>query len=172
MRWERPLQRLPDESLRKDMIRGCAFRCFWAVAGSLLLGVPLSGQTSIEKSSAGIARETETHLGYSQDWSSGHRLIPGARVEDGLAARNPDPRYLYNRVRRQAAIEKAPIVAVPPRRTKIDWAVSLENGYVPQNQYPAKFQFGIGAESCDSDYVVFGLTVTGMVPQANLVGIN
>jgi hypothetical protein len=154
------------------MIRGCAFRCFWAVAGSLLLGVPLSGQTSIEKSSPGSDRETETHLGYSQDWSSGHWLIPGARAEDGLAARYPDPRYLYNRAMRQAAIEKAPIVEVPPRRTKVDWAVSLENGYVPQNQYPAKYQFGIDAESCDSDYVVFGLTVTGSVAQANLVGIN
>ena len=54
---------------------------------------------------------------------------------------------------------------------KIDWAVSLENGYVPQNQFPAKYRFDVVAENCNSDYVVFGLTVTSGT-QANLVGIN
>jgi hypothetical protein len=54
---------------------------------------------------------------------------------------------------------------------KIDWAVSLENGYVPQNRFPAKYRFEVGAEDCNSDYVVFGLTVTSGT-QANLVGIN
>ena len=54
---------------------------------------------------------------------------------------------------------------------KIDWAVSLENGYVPQNQFPAKYQFDMVAENCNSDYIVFGLTVTSGT-QANLVGIN
>jgi len=54
---------------------------------------------------------------------------------------------------------------------KVDWAVSLENGYVPGDQFPAKYQFGIDAEDCNSDYVVFGLTVTSGT-QANLVGIN
>jgi hypothetical protein len=53
---------------------------------------------------------------------------------------------------------------------KIDWAVSLENGYVPQNQFPAKYQFDVVQEDCNSDYIVFGLTVSGI--QANLVGIN
>ena len=54
---------------------------------------------------------------------------------------------------------------------KIDWAVSLENGYVPQNQFPAKYQFDVVAEDCKTDYVVFGLTVPPGT-QANLVGIN
>jgi len=55
---------------------------------------------------------------------------------------------------------------------KIDWAVSLEKGYVPQNQYPAKFQFDVANDNCNSDYIVFALTVTGGATQANLVGIN
>jgi hypothetical protein len=59
-----------------------------------------------------------------------------------------------------------------PRRIKIDWAVSLENGYVPRNRYPAKYRFDINSEDCNSDYVIFGLTVTGTKTQANLVGIN
>ena len=59
-----------------------------------------------------------------------------------------------------------------PHPVKIDWAVSLENGYVPRKNFPAKYQFDIVAESCNSDYVVFGLTVTGTKTQANLVGIN
>ena len=54
---------------------------------------------------------------------------------------------------------------------KIDWAVSLENGYVPQNQFPAKYQFDVVNDNCNSDYIVFGLTVTSGT-QANLVGIN
>ena len=81
-------------------------------------------------------------------------------------------------VMRQVAIENARIAAKtralasrPSRRIKIDWAVSLENGYVPQNMFPAKYQFDIVAENCNSDYVLFGLTVTSGT-QANLVGIN
>jgi hypothetical protein len=42
---------------------------------------------------------------------------------------------------------------------------------VPQNQFPAKYQFGVSSENCNSDYVLFGLTVTSGT-QANLVGIN
>jgi hypothetical protein len=116
--------------------------------------------------------------------------MPGARAEDVLAAGDHDPRYVYNMVMRQVAVEnlrkaveEAPIGIfgpLPPRRIppriprpkmKIDWAVSLENGYVPQNQFPAKYQFDVVAEDCKTDYVVFGLTVPPGT-QANLVGIN
>ena len=115
--------------------------------------------------------------------------MPGGRAEDVLAAGDHDPRYVYNMVMRQVAVEnmrkeaeESPIGIfgpLPPRRIprriprhkiKIDWAVSLENGYVPRNQFPAKYQFDVTGENCNSDYIVFGLTVTGT--QANLVGIN
>ena len=123
------------------------------------------------------ASHEPTHLGYPQDWSSRHLLMPGMRAEDVLAAGERDPRYVYNLVMRQVAAEKfRPRVPRPPRpvrrhQMKIDWAVSLENGYVPENQFPAKYQFDVVAENCNSDYVVFGLTVTSGT-QANLVGIN
>ncbi len=99
--------------------------------------------------------------------------MPGTRVEDVMAAGDHDPRYVYNMVMRQMAIERFRHRGPRPRpeRMNIDWAVSLENGYVPQNQFPAKYQFDVVADSCSSDYVVFGLTVTSGT-QANLVGIN
>ena len=158
-------------------MRGFAFRWFCVAAGSLLLGTPLSAQAGMGTTSPAEASHEPTHLGYPQDWSSQHLLMPGMRTEDVLAAGDRDPRYVYNLVMRQVAAEKfRPRVPRPPRRVhphqmKIDWAVSLENGYVPQNQFPAKYQFDVVAENCNSDYVVFGLTVTSGT-QANLVGIN
>ena len=159
-------------------MRGFAFRWFCVAAGSLLLGLPLSAQLVRETSSQADASQEQTHLGYPHDWSSRHLLMPGMRAEDVLAAGDRDPRYVYNMVMRQVAEGKSrrlplrpPLRPFPRPTTKIDWAVSLENGYVPQNQFPAKYQFDVVAENCNSDYIVFGLTVTTGT-QANLVGIN
>jgi hypothetical protein len=153
-------------------MRRYAFRWFCVVAGSLLLGMPLFGQAGMERTSAGDGTQEQTHLGYPQDWSSQHLLMPGARAEDVLAAATRDPRYVYNMVMRQVAMQNSrPGMHRFPRRTQIDWAVSLENGYVPQNQFPAKYQFDVVAENCNADYIVYGLTVTSGT-QANLVGIN
>jgi len=149
-----------------------AFRWLGLAIGLLLLGIPLSGQARMEATSPAGASDGQTHLGYPQDWSSGHLLMPWTRPEDVLAAGAREPRHVYNLVMRQVAVENARISAPRRRRRmKIDWSVSLENGYVPQNQFPAKYQFGIGTENCNSDYVLFGLTVTSGT-QANLVGIN
>jgi len=154
-------------------MRGYACRWFCVVAGSLLLGLPLLGQAGMETASKGDASHELTHLGYPQDWSSRHLLMPGTRAEDVLAAAAHDPRYVYNRVMRQVAVEKSRHeIRRRPHRTEIDWAVSLENGYVPQNQFPAKYQFDVVAENCNADYIVFGLTVSGTGTQANLVGVN
>lgn len=155
-------------------MRGCAFSWFSVAAGLLLLGIPLSGQArmEMERTSPEGASEGQTHLGYPQDWSSRHLLMPGTRAEDVLAGGARDPRHVYNMVMRQVAVENARRgVGRRRRRMKIDWAVSLENGYVPQNQFPAKYRFDVGGESCSSDYALFGLTVTSGT-QANLVGIN
>jgi hypothetical protein len=157
-----------------------AFRWFHVAAGLFLLAIPLWGQAGMERSAADSASDEPKHLGYPQDWSSRHLLMPGARTEDVMAAAERDPRYVYNLVMRQVAVENASRwpsahtgirVPRPRRHIKIDWSVSLENGYVPVNQFPAKYQFGISAENCNSDYVLFGLTVTSGT-QANLVGIN
>jgi hypothetical protein len=169
-------------------MRGYAFRWFCVAAGSLLLGVSLSGQAGMDRTSPSDASHVSSnipsnvpsnfpsnesaHLGYPQDWSSRHLLMPGMRADDVLAAGEHDPRYVYNMVMRQVAMERSRHrERRHVRDMKIDWAVSLENGYVPQNQFPAKYQFGVSADSCSSDYVVYGLTVTSGT-QANLVGIN
>jgi hypothetical protein len=158
--------------LRRDTMHGPAFRWFCVMAGSLLLGLPLSAQAGLNRRSPSDASPKPTHLGYPQDWSSRHLLMPGMRAEDVLAAGEREPRHVYNLVMRQVAVENLRRRAPRPRnQIMIDWSVSLENGYVPQNQFPAKYQFDVVAEDCNSDYVVFGLTVTSGT-QANLVGIN
>src|ERR1700722_3631967 len=153
-------------------MRGCGFRWFCLAAGFLLLGISLLGQARMEKTSPAdpsadpnTARNSvpsggRTHLGYPQDWSSRHLLMPGMRADDVLAAGERDPRHVYNMVMRQMAMERFRRRERRPQRSmKIDWAVSLENGYVPQNQFPAKYRFDVVNDSCSSDYVVYGLTV-------------
>src|ERR1700728_829270 len=148
-------------------MRGCVFRFFGALVGLLLLSFPLSAQSGmgVETSSRGESNDAQIHLGFPQDWSSRHLLMPGARPEDALAAASRDPRHVYNLVMRQLAadnLRRRQPVNAPTRRMNIDWAVSLENGYVPANQFPAKYGFTAGAESCTTDYVVFALTVTSV----------
>jgi hypothetical protein len=156
-----------------------------SLAIGFLFSIPLASQTPTETrpqifkadaSSAGTVDEPE-HFGYPKDWSSHHLLMPGMRADDVLAAGDHDPRYVYNMVMRQVAMDRfrfrMPILdPIPVKKTpKIDWAVSLENGYVPQNQFPAKYQFDIVNDNCNADYIVYGLTTTS-TKQANLVGIN
>src|SRR3984893_10756271 len=133
-------------------MRGCAFRWFCVAAGLLLLGIPLSGQARMEteRTSPQGASDGQTHLGYPQDWSSRHLLMPGMRAEDVLKASDREPRHVYNMVMRQVAMENLRRRVPPQRRypMKIDWAVSLENGFVPQNQFPAKYRFDVGAQNC------------------------
>lgn len=141
----------------------------------IMMSILLAAQSGTETVQASDASHEPAHLGYPHDWSSSHLLMPGMRAEEVLKAGEHDPRYVYNMVMRQVAIENArhfPLsLPRPLRHIKIDWAVSLENGYVPQNQFPAKYQFGISSENCNSDYVLFGLTVASGT-QANIVGIN
>jgi hypothetical protein len=156
-------------------MRRRAFRWFGVAAG-LLLSASLTAQTRVGADSSGDESLEPIHLGYPQDWSSSHLLMPGTQADDVLKAGDHDPRYVYNMVMRQVAVEKfrhreRVFGGRPSRKTRIDWAVSLEKGYVPQNQFPAKFQFDVTAENCNTDYVLLGLTVTSGT-QANLVGIN
>jgi hypothetical protein len=143
----------------------------WALAG-LLCCVPLTGQEAFERISTPEVPHPAKHLGYPHDWSSRHLLMPGVSADEALAAAERDPRHAYNLVMRQVVLGRSHFPMRQHRfHPKIDWAVSLENGYVPQNQFPAKYQFDVSTENCNSDYVVFGLTVTTGT-QANLVGIN
>jgi hypothetical protein len=162
------------EIARRNTMRGYVFRRFCVAVGFVLLSTPFWGQAETGTISS-VEPDHQTHLGYPQDWSSRHLLMPGMRAEDALAAANREPRHVYNMVMRQVAMERLRGSdhrdSKTSRPIKIDWAVSLENGHVPQNQFPAKYQFNVNADSCNSDYAVFGLTVTSGT-QANLVGIN
>src|ERR1700683_3137564 len=91
---------------RRNTMRGRAFRWCFVAAGSLLLGLPLSGQTQIERTAADDASAEQTHVGYLQGWSSQHLLMPGVQAEDVLTAEKPAPRSAYSMVRRQAAVDR------------------------------------------------------------------
>ena len=52
------------------------------MAGSLLLGISSSGQAGLKMVSPREVGRQETHLGYPQDWSSRHLLMPGMRADD------------------------------------------------------------------------------------------
>ena len=144
-----------------------ASQWFLGVVGCCLFSVALWGQARIERTEVDRIEDRievehidvgQPHLGYPQDWSSRHFLMPGVRAEQGFALGGQDPRHVYNLVmRRVAEINgRRGIVRQRPRPVKIDWSVSMENGYVPRKNYPAKYQFQVTAESCNADYVVFG----------------
>jgi hypothetical protein len=162
-------------------MRGRAFLRLCAAAG-LLFSLTAAGQTINNGGSSSDDDQNPMHWGYPLDWSSRHLVMPGLRQEDVLKAGDHDPRYVYNMVMRQVAVDKLrhvyPIIYSPEpsalrHKTKIDWAVSTENGYVPQDQFPAKYQFNVSAENCNTDYLLLGLTLSASAgKQANLVGIN
>jgi hypothetical protein len=149
------------------------------VAGLLFLAwgaslVPLGAQTRHGKLDGESA--PASHLGYPEDWSSRHLLIGGEQGKDPLSGGFREPRHVYNRVMREVARERDRDERDERRRPRrramhVDWAVSLENGFVPATEFPAKFRFDVSAQNCNSDYIVFGLTVNSGT-QANLVGIN
>ena len=151
----------------RSVLRGMA-----AAALLAALVAPAAAQDpAVEENSR--AQSAEAPHGFPTDWSSRFVVMTGDDPAAALAAGINEPRHVYNLVRRMVAIDNARHQATSPRRqpVKVDWAVSLENGFVPQNQYPAKFQFTVSGEDCNKDYVVFGLTVNSGT-QANLVGIN
>jgi hypothetical protein len=83
-----------------------------------------------------------------------------------------EPRHVYNLVQRTIASERRrPLPPTRKKQIKVDWAVSLENGFISASQFPAKYRFDVSSESCNGDYIVYALTVNSGT-QANLVGIN
>jgi hypothetical protein len=111
-------------------------------------------------------------LGYPQDWSSRHVVFTGNNDSATLKAGVTEPRHVYNLVKRRAAIQSAKLSRRPLKNPmKVDWSLSLENGFVPADQYPALYTADITKLSCNGDYAVYALTVTSG-SQANLVGVN
>ncbi|HEV3383537.1 MAG TPA: hypothetical protein VG097_01915 [Gemmata sp.] len=118
------------------------------------------------------SKAAATHLGYPRDWSFRQLVMTGNNDSMALKAGQREPRHIYNMVMRRMAIEEAKGGRKPRKNPiNVDWSVSLENGFVPANQYPAQYSSNVASQSCNSDYVLLGLTVTSG-SQANVVGIN
>jgi hypothetical protein len=141
---------------------------------------PLAQARAAESVSDSSAQPAKHH-GFPVDWSSRHVMITGNSPVAALKAGLSDPRHVYSQVRRMVAVRNTKLSRErererprkrPFRRLpKVDWAVSLERGFVPANQFPAKFSFDVTSQDCTGDFVLFGLTVSSGT-QANLVGIN
>jgi hypothetical protein len=121
------------------------------------------------------------HTGVPQDWSQGHIVFS----RDALAL-HPDlmdrePRVLHQVMQRWQApnsnvfrgVDLLPKVA-DNSGFHSDWNVSTLGGRLDIGMYPAKFSFDPGAApDCTNDYVVFGLSATGVTGgRANLVAFN
>jgi hypothetical protein len=146
----------------------------------LLLGLnllsPAFAQRQMREAVHSVAddsADTGVNRGFPTDWSSRHVIFAGGNTSSVLVAGFHDPRHVYNKVQRMVALRNIRRRGPAPRRAapQVDWSVSLENGFVPANQFPAKFRFDVSSQSCNDDYVLFGLTVNSGT-QANLVGIN
>ncbi len=143
-----------------------------------VLGVLTLGFASIAgaQSKTGASDQAQRHYGYPIDWSSRQVVLAGNSTAKALSAGQHEPRQVYNMARRMAAIERERRHRARPNERhhiKIDWAVSLENGYVAPNQYPTKYSFQVTSDDCNKDYILFALRLaTGAGTQANVVGIN
>lgn len=157
-----------------------------AVLGAVVicaaLTVASSAQVS-EEGRGGADSDQPARLGYPQDWSAHHTVLTGKDTTMAVVAGSQEPRHVYNMVRRMVAERNLEGTAAERRlgklravrrrgAIKVDWSVSLENGFVSPNQFPAKYRFDVTTQDC-SDFVVFGLQVAPNKPaQGTLVGIN
>jgi hypothetical protein len=139
----------------------------------LLLGCALCFSASVQaaENATGGPKAT-THIGYPRDWSFQHIVMTGNNDSATLKAGLTEPRHVYNMVMRRAAIQAATKGRRPRKHPmSVDWSVSLENGFVPANQFPALYSVGANTQNCNGDYMLLGLNVTSGI-QANVVGIT
>jgi len=159
--------------IEEKVIRELEFRWLFVAGAVLLLGSHFSGQTRMERTSSGEESHEQTHLGYPQDWSSGHLLMPGMRAEDVLRAGDREPRYVYNMVMRQVAVENLRHHRLPRRAASDENRLGGFAGERLRSTESISCEIPVRRvrQNCNTDYIVFGLTVTSGT-QANLVGIN
>ncbi len=130
-----------------------------------------------------------------EDWSHHHVVYSNLGTEsesirtgthDRWLRVSSDPRYLMQQTRERGRRSRRgwgspggasgggtqPLASKPAR----DWSLALGTGTVALGMSPAKFNFDVTAAitsaNCTSDFVVYGLDVTGSSTQANLVGVN
>ncbi len=137
--------------------------------------------------------------GFPTDWSHSHLIFTdGGPVQDQLNAWR-DPRWQMQWMRENLPLlrQRLPqmardggnltstvqeigpdLIGRPrPRVLRGDWNFSLQtataNAGDAATRYPAKYTFAPGgAANCATDFVVYGLNVSGTSIQANLIGIN
>ena len=107
--------------------------------------------------------QDKSPVGFPIDWSHSHVAYrQGASLKE-VKKIESDPRYLLHQYLQQQA-EKRGLPAQKghtPAPLSVDWAVSLGNGAVAQNMSPAKYDFATSNGVSCSDWIVFGLNVTG-----------
>ena len=152
-----------------------------AIVGAFVISVAAQDESAV----------SPQHVGRVQDWSYNHIVFSGGlKGADLRAATKAEPRILFHLLERNLDGAETPVgPRLPPRVPQggvdggnqnprkdvhIDWSITLGTGVVPQNMYPAKFNFDVaGAPDCVRDFVVYGLNVAGALNgQANLVGLN
>jgi hypothetical protein len=129
--------------------------------------------------------ESLPRIGVPEDWSH-HRIKFSSqklREQPELAAHEPRAAMqLYREAFAQAKAAMTQMLAASASSTSDslsphrDWSVSLGTGRVNFGQYPAKWQTDpTQLPSCTTDYVVYGLSVsgaTGATGQPSIVGLN
>jgi hypothetical protein len=143
----------------------------------LLCGALATSSVALASDSGNADGEQAARLGYPQDWSARNVVLAGKNTTNALVQGRREPRHVYNMVRRMVAernqrTRRRIPVAQRKGAVKVDWSVSLENGFVSPNQFPAKYRFDVTTEDC-SDYVLFALQIAPNKPaQGTIVGIN
>jgi hypothetical protein len=125
-------------------------------------------------------------IGVPQDWSQQQVVFTREGVLEHPEVLSREPRVLHQAMQRWQAPNSGVFRGVadqPPGTNayavdgsvgKRDWRVTLGQGRISSNMFPAKYSFdGAAPPSCTNDFAVFGLTVAGVTGgQANLVGFN
>jgi hypothetical protein len=123
-------------------------------------------------------------IGLVQDWSTRHVIYTSGSGLPALLATQRDPRAFFawmaatralERQRASSAIRRDDKDRPKKRSTTLrrDWSVSLGDGTLQDNMYPAKFSFDVNATpDCVNDFAVFALNVAPGAGQANIVGLN
>ena len=150
--------------------------------------VVMCGLLAVAEFAEGPSADTQsnqpTHLGYPQDWSARNVVLTGKDTSTALVEGSQEPRHVYNMVRRMVAERNQRGRERDPRdfgrlqkqrrngAINVDWSVSLENGFVSPNQFPAKYRFDVTTQDC-SDFVLFALQIAPNKPaQGNIVGVS
>ena len=116
-------------------------------------------------------------VGIPQDWSQHHVIFSRSALVQHPELAQQEARIVHQAIQRWQGARPLALnrsTSVFPVASQRDWSVTLGNGRIAPDMFPAKYSFDPGAPpDCNNDYVVMGLNVAGAVGhQANLVAFN